>query len=309
MKKIICWALVVIAHRALATAYILPPPGINVIGKAHLIKAQEKDTLADIAREYSVGYGQLKNANPSVDPWYPGKDTPIVIPTRYILPDTPRQGLVLNLPEMRIYYYSKPKDGERPKVYTYPVGIGRFDWQTPLGKTYVLQKIKNPSWTPPASIKAEHLAKGDPLPDIVPAGPDNPLGSRALRLAIPGYLIHGTNKPYGIGMRVSHGCIRLRKEDIEQLFNLVPTNTPVHIVNQPLKVGRFADSLYMEFHRPLEEYQLSLQDNIANALVSAHGKLTFQQAGISDVTVEHVVREASGLPVIVSQHINAFMKQ
>lgn len=279
--------------------YTLPPKGINVVGNAFLIKAKESETLLDIGREYGVGVNEITKANPDVDRWYPGKDTPVVIPTRFILPDTPHSGLVLNLPEMRIYYYPKPRKGELPKVITYPVGIGRQNWETPRGKTYVSEKKRNPTWTPPASIRAEHAAAGDPLPAVVPAGPNNPLGTRALRLGLPSYLIHGTNKPYGVGMRVSHGCIRMRQEDIESLFEKVPRGTTVRIINQPLKIGHFADNLFMEFHSPLEEDGLTYEDNLSNALATAHKQLNFQSEGLSEETVAAVVREESGLPVMV----------
>lgn len=286
---------------AQANEYVLPPDGINVIGRAFLVEAKESETLLDIAREYGVGHNEIVQANPDVDRWYPGDGTPVVIPTRYILPDTPREGLVLNLPEMRLYYYPKPKKDESPTVLTYPVGIGRQDWETPRGKTYISEKKKNPTWTPPASIRAEHAAKGDILPDVVPAGPNNPLGTRALRLGLPSYLIHGTNKPYGVGMRVSHGCVRMRQEDVETLFDIIPRGETVRIINQPLKIGRFADELYMEFHSPLEEDGLTLLDNLTNALITAHQKLNFQAEGLSESTVEAVVREESGLPVAVNQ--------
>lgn len=284
-----------------AAEYVLPPSEYNMIGEAFLVRSKASETLLDIAREYSVGYNEIVKANPDVDRWYPGDDTPVVIPTRFILPDTPRSGLVLNLPEMRIYYYPKPKNGEAPKVITYPVGIGRMNWQTPRGKTYISEKKKNPTWTPPASIRREHAAQGDPLPAVVPAGPDNPLGTRALRLGMPSYLIHGTNKPYGVGMRVSHGCIRMRKEDVEALYDIIPRGETVRIINQPLKIGRFAGSLFMEFHSPLEEDGLSYLDNLANALSTAHKKLNFATEGLSEATVEAIVKEESGLPVQVTQ--------
>ena len=283
-----------------AAEYILPPKGVNVVGQAFLIKSKKIETLLDIAREYGVGYEEITKANPSADRWDPGEGTPIVVPTRYILPDTPRNGLVLNLPEMRLYYYPKTKPGEKPKVVTYPVGIGRQDWETPRGETYIAEKKKNPTWTPPASIRAEHAAKGEILPAVVPAGPDNPLGTRALRLGLPSYLIHGTNKPYGIGMRVSHGCVRVRKEDMEALFDIVPLGETVRIINQPLKIGRFADALYMEFHSPLEEDGLSFEDNLANAIAAAHTKLDFKAEGLSESTIAMVVKEESGLPVEVA---------
>lgn len=294
-------ALLFLGFSTQANEYVLPPDGINVIGRAFLVEAKESETLLDIAREYGVGHNEIVQANPDVDRWYPGDGTPVVIPTRYILPDTPREGLVLNLPEMRLYYYPKPKKDESPTVLTYPVGIGRQDWETPRGKTYISEKKKNPTWTPPASIRAEHAAKGDILPDVVPAGPNNPLGTRALRLGLPSYLIHGTNKPYGVGMRVSHGCVRMRQEDVETLFDIIPRGETVRIINQPLKIGRFADELYMEFHSPLEEDGLTLLDNLTNALITAHQKLNFQAEGLSESTVEAVVREESGLPVAVNQ--------
>lgn len=286
-----------------AAEFVLPPEGINVVGKAFLIESKKSETLLDIAREYGVGHNEIIQANPSVDRWYPGEGTPIVIPTRYILPDTPREGLVLNLPEMRIYYYPKPVEGAAPKVITYPVGIGRQDWETPRGITYISEKKRDPTWTPPASIRAEHAAKGDILPAVVPAGPDNPLGTRAMRLGLPSYLIHGTNKPYGVGMRVSHGCVRMRQEDVEELFEMVSVKDTVRIINQPLKIGRFANSLFMEFHSPLEEDGLTLLDNLGNALITAHEKLNFAFEGLSEATVEALVREESGLPVEVSSYI------
>lgn len=284
-----------------ASEFILPPEGINVIGKAFLIESKKSETLLDIAREYGVGHNEIIQANPTVDRWYPGEGTPIVIPSRYILPDTPRKGLVLNLPEMRIYYYPKPVAGEPPKVITYPVGIGRQDWETPRGVTYISEKKRHPTWTPPASIRAEHAAKGEILPAVVPAGPDNPLGTRAMRLGLPSYLIHGTNKPYGVGMRVSHGCIRMRREDVESLFDMVNVKDTVRIINQPLKIGRFADSLFMEFHQPLEEDGLTFLDNLSNALITIHEKLNFEQEGLSEATIKALVHEASGLPVEVTK--------
>lgn len=301
MKKTIHLLAIFCTFTTLADEYFLPPEGTNVIGKARLIESREDETLLDIAREYSVGYNEIVKANPDVDRWYPGKKTPVVIPTRYVLPDTPREGLVLNLPEMRIYYYPKSKAGEIPKVVTYPVGIGRQNWETPRGKTYISEKKRNPTWTPPASIRAEHAAKGEILPAVVPAGPDNPLGTRALRLGLPSYLIHGTNKPYGVGMRVSHGCIRMRREDVEALFDMVPQKETVRIINQPLKIGRLNGQLFMEFHSPLEEDGLSFLDNLNNALMTAHQKLNFEVEGLSEATIEAIVKEESGLPVPVTQ--------
>lgn len=300
MKKLFMFCMVMSSFNAFSETFILPPKDTNIVGTMDLITAKGEDTLLDIARDYGIGYTEIVKANPSVDRWLPGEGTPVVIPSRYILPDTPRKGLVLNLPEMRIYYYPRVKKGQKPTVITYPVGIGRQNWQTPRGKTSIIQKVKNPTWIPPASIRAEHAAKGDPIPAVFPAGPDNPLGTRKMRLGIPGYLIHGTNKPYGVGMRVSHGCVRMRKEDVEALYDIVPMGETVRIINQPLKIGHFADSLYLEFHSPLEEDGLSFDDNYRNALNTANKKLNLHNLGISNDVIKAVVKEESGLPVEIS---------
>lgn len=245
--------ILILCHfsRLSAESFPLPPLDVDLVGQLQYTKSSQQDTLLDIARKYNLGYREILLANPGVDPWLPGADTEILLPTRYILPKAPRNGIVLNVPEMRLYYYPKPRPGEQAVVITYPVSIGRQDWKTPLGTTQIVSKKANPDWHPPESIRKEHEAKGTPLPKKVPAGPDNPMGQYALRLGIPGYLIHGTNKPSGIGMQVTHGCIRLYPENIETLFKSVPEGTPVHIVNQSYKVGWHSDILYLEVHPPL----------------------------------------------------------
>lgn len=235
-----------------AEVYELPPPGNDVIGSVTTIKARAEDTLLDIARRHGLGYEDVVRANPGVDTWLPGADTDIVLPTRFVLPPGERAGVVLNLAEYRLYYFPEPKGDEPAVVMTFPVSIGRQDWATPLGRTRVVAKVVDPSWYPPESIRAEHAAQGDPLPRIVPPGPDNPLGDRAMRLGLPGYLIHGTNSPAGVGMRVTHGCIRMYPEDIRFLFEQVPTNTVVRLINEPVKVGWDGDELVVEVHRTLE---------------------------------------------------------
>lgn len=231
----------------------LPPEGVDVVGQPRKVTARHEDTLLDIARRHGLGYEEIVQANPGVDAWLPGEGTVVNLPTRYILPNAPRDGIVINVPEMRLYYYPKPKSGEKPVVITYPIGVGRMDWATPLGTTKVVGKIANPAWYPPESIRKEHAAKGDILPKVVPPGPDNPLGQYSMRLGISGYLIHGTNRSYGIGMRVTHGCMRLYPENVKALFDVVPVGTPVHIVNQPYKAGWVDGMLYLEAHPPLEE--------------------------------------------------------
>ncbi len=215
--------------------------------------ATQEDTLLDIARQYDIGQNEILLANPGVDRWIPGQGTQVRIPASHILPNTPHEGMVLNLPEFRLYYFRKATESQATSVTTHPISIGRVDWNTPLGKTRISAKTENPVWRPPESIKKEHAAEGDILPDVVPAGPDNPLGLFALRLAVPGYLIHSTNKPFGVGMRVSHGCVRMYPEDIERLFPEVRVGTPVHIVNQPIKVGWRENTLYIQVYPDLED--------------------------------------------------------
>ena len=238
-----------------AATYDLPPAEENVIGKSLHVLANHEDTLLSIARLYGLGYREMRLANPGVDPWLPGEHTRVVVPSRFILPDAPRKGIVINIAEMRLYYFPKPATGGKRKVITYPISIGRGDWQTPLGVTRVTRKVKNPAWYPPESIRKEHQARGDILEKVVPAGPDNPLGDFALKLGLPGYLIHGTNKPSGIGMQVTHGCIRLYPNDIEVLYGRISVGTPVRIVNQPIKAGWLSGELYLEIHPPVEQGQ------------------------------------------------------
>lgn len=237
---------------ALAEVYDLPPEGNDVVGAMTMVTARADDTLLDIARRHGLGYEDIVRANPDVDTWLPGEGTAVTLPTRYVLPRGPRNGVVLNLAEYRLYYYPAPEEGQPAVVMTYPISIGRMDWETPLGRTTVISKVRNPAWYPPASIRAEHAAEGDPLPRIVPAGPKNPLGEYAMRLGLPGYLIHGTNRPAGVGMRVTHGCIRMFPEDIDYLFGRVDVSTAVRIINEPVKIGWNGDELVIEVHRTLE---------------------------------------------------------
>jgi L,D-transpeptidase ErfK/SrfK len=244
--------LVTASYAAHAEVYDLPSAGNDVVGAVTVVPARAEDTLLDIARRHGLGYEDIVRANPDVDTWLPGQGTEVVLPTRFVLPPGPRRGIILNLAEYRLYYFPEPAKGERGVVMTYPMSIGRMDWETPLGRTTVISKVTNPSWYPPESIRAEHAANGDPLPRIVPAGPKNPLGRHAMRLGLPGYLIHGTNRPAGVGMRVTHGCVRMFPEDIGFLFGQVALNTPVRIINEPVKLGWDGDMLVMEAHPVLD---------------------------------------------------------
>lgn len=228
----------------------LPPAGTDVVGQVQRIEAEAGDTLLSLGREHGIGYEEMRRANPSVDVWLPGEGTEVIIPSRYILPRGERDGVVVNVAEMRLYYYPDAEEAEQAVVETYPISVGRMDWSTPLGESRITEKTEDPYWFPPQSILTERREQGRPLPDAVPPGPDNPLGRHKMRLDIPGgaYLIHGTNEPRGIGMRVTHGCIRMFPEDVESLFNRLPSGASVRIVNQPVKAGWAADGLLIEAH-------------------------------------------------------------
>src|ERR1700761_2083854 len=260
-----------------ATVYELPENGAAVFGTDERIKSTYQDTLLDIARRYSLGYEEIIRANPHVDMWLPGEGTDILLPGRRILPPGPHEGIVVNLPEHRLYYFPKPKRGGPIQVITYPVSIGKMDWRTPLGVTHVTQKIKDPVWYPPESVRKEHLEAGDPLPPgPVKAGPDNPLGAYAMRLA-PGkghYLIHGTNNPIAVGLAVTHGCIRMYPDDVQALFPLIPVGTPVRLINDPVKVAWVDGELLLEAHPPVDAQGQSFEpdiDQFSELLKSAVG--------------------------------------
>lgn len=283
-----------------AARYPLPPEG-DLIGDIRLEKANRTETLLDIARRYDMGQEEMRLANAGIDRWLPDEGQPLVIPSQHILPDARRRGLVLNLPEMRIYHFPEPGRGEPAVVSTYPVSIGRMDWKTPLGETRVVRKQRRPSWYPPASIRQEAAAAGEPMPEVVPPGPDNPLGDYALRLALPGYLIHGTNKPYGVGMRVTHGCVRLLPEDIVELFDRVAVGTPVQILNQPIKTGWHDGLLYIEVHPPLEEDEGAREDLLRFALERVYAELAEHPAVLDGEALRGAVEGAHGVPVAISR--------
>lgn len=286
-------ALVAVAARA--GEFVLDPAS-DVIGEVQVIRSVYEDTFFRLARRFNVGYDELRRANPGVDPLLPGEGTEIVIPSRYVLPDAPRRGIVLNIPEYRLYYF--PDDGSN-RVITHPIGTGREGWNTPYGRTTVVSKTHLPTWIPPASIRAEHAANGDPLPAVVPPGPDNPLGEYALKLGFASYLIHGTNKPAGVGMRVSHGCIRMFPEDIESLFSMVAQGTPVTIVNQPYKLGWGEGGLYMEAHPPLaEESEQWTATELTRLYVAATD--AGRRVDVRWDEAESVMHQGNGVPQFVS---------
>lgn len=279
--------------------------GQDVVGQVQIVRARYEDTFVDFARAYGLGFDDLVAANPAVDPWLPGEGTTIVLPTRFILPVAPRNGIVLNIASKRLFYYPPVADGAPRVVETFPIGIGRSGWATPTGVTTVVSRARDPVWFVPRSVRDEHEAAGDPLPRRVPPGPDNPLGRHALGLGIPGYLIHGTNKPAGVGMRISHGCIRLYPEDIEHIFDQVEVGTPVRIVNQPYLYGWHDDGLYLEVHAPLEEDDrewLELLMPMARSRLVESG----DAAGTVDETrILKIAGDQRGYPVTVGRRDSA----
>ncbi|WP_304525808.1 L,D-transpeptidase family protein [Halomonas sp. I5-271120] len=277
--------------------YPLPEEG-DIIGETTTVVTEKSDTLLDIGRRHGIGYEEMRRANPDVNVWYPGEGTELVIPSRFILPPGPRDGVVVNVAEMRIYFFPKPKDGETPHVETYPVSVGRMDWKTPLGTTSITQMIKNPAWYPPQSIIKEHAEDGrGKLPSVVPAGPDNPLGSRKMRLNIPGYLIHGTNRPDGIGMRVTHGCIRMLPEDVEALFEKVGVGTKVRLINEPFKLGWSDGTLYVQAYPYLDEEDGTTVERITNALSQVDQAVEGLDYPVDYARLRDVVEVPGGLPV------------
>jgi L,D-transpeptidase ErfK/SrfK len=252
------------ADRAQATVYTLPSKDATVVGEDQAVETVYEDTLYDLARKLSLGSEELIRVNPGVDPWLPGAGKKLVVPGRHILPPGPHEGIVVNLPEHRLYFYPKPKRGAPLEVITYPVSIGKMDWRTPLGLTHVTQKQKNPVWYPPESVRKEHAAAGDPLPPTVPSGPDNPLGLFAMRLAAGNgtYLIHGTNNPIAVGLAVTHGCIRMYPDDVEALFPMIPVGTSVRLINEPIKVAWVDGELLLEAHPPVDAEGQSFEPDI-----------------------------------------------
>ncbi len=313
-----------------AVFFYLPPPSLlaeqylitdlgndSVVGQLQYVSTAYEDTLLDIARRYGIGHDELLQANPTVNRWLPGSGTKVLLPTRYLLPEAKREGIIINLAELRLYYFHSAGSSKAPAklLSTYPVSVGRMDWKTPLGTTKIVRKDRDPAWYPPPSILREHELDGDPLPKVIPGGdPSNPLGRYALRLGIPNYLLHGTDerKVYGIGMRVTHGCIRMYPEDIEELFKRVSVGVPVRLVNQPIKVGVRGRKIYLEVHSIFEEDELLGENRLSNrkaqndlfteedASEMLAEKLPIE-AEVAFATVKRALRSKSGVPVLIGK--------
>ncbi len=298
MNKIITFAVsLLIATNIHALQFDLPTGHNNIVGKVQYIKSQVGDNFSRVGRRYDIGYYELVEANPGINPDQTLEiGTKLLIPSQFILPAVPRKGVVINLPELRLYYYPP---GEHT-VLTFPVGIGREGWSTPSTLTHIYAKIKDPTWHVPKDIREARAQDGIILPESVPPGPDNPLGFYEFRFAMSGsYLMHGTNDFTGVGRRSSAGCIRLLPEDVEYLYSQVPVNTTVNILNDPYKVGWNEDSLYVEAHLPLQEQQKDMGDTVTPALKLVENALKQRSADVDWTNVKKVIATQSGYPVLI----------
>ncbi len=263
----------------------------NVIGRLANVPLQQGDTLLDIARHFGLGYQHITEANPNLDPWVPQQNARAVLPLQFILPDTPRKGVVINLAAMRLFYFA---DGGHSTLSTWPIGAGREGRSTPMGVMAIQRKKEHPTWHVPDSIRRTHEQQGDPLPAVVPSGPDNPLGEYALYLSRPSYLIHGTNKPFSIGLRASNGCIRLYPEDIALAFREIPPQTEVRVVNRPYLLGWLEGQLYLEAHRPFEE--LDAKQEKRKLLAELHKISISQSHKLNWSKIEETIVQSRGIP-------------
>jgi L,D-transpeptidase ErfK/SrfK len=280
---------------AYSISFKLPDPDIQIVGELKWIQALDKDNFNNIGRRYGLGYHEIMEANPGVKSTDIEAGTIIVLPTRFILPSNKRKGILINLAELRLYYYTANK------VYTYPIGIGREDWDTPLGPSRIIQKLKNPTWYVPRAIREASKKDGIILPERVPPGQDNPLGPYALRLHYHNYLIHGTNDIEGVGRRSTAGCLRMFPEDAKQLFEQVSINTPVNIIDQPYKAGWNANQeLYLEAHLPLhvtEPDSPETQKTLTKIISTATRR---KKIAIAWEIAQTIIRETSGIPQKIS---------
>lgn len=279
-----------------AATYPLLPDDRSLVGEVEETHILSGETLLDVARRHDVGLDELEDANPGVDPWLPAVGQRIVIPSRYLLPRAPQDGIVVNLPERRLYYFPPSASQVHRVVMTYPVGIGTEGRVLPAVSTRIVEKKVDPPWVVPDSILAEHEAAGDPLPKVVPPGPGNPLGRHALRLGLPTYLIHGTDHPYGVGMRISHGCLRMYPEDIEELFARVAVGTSVRIVDQPYKAGWDGGALYLEAHPPLAEAGHGPDTDLTPMVVAIAGAARQRLDDRAWQAANRIAGRAAGIP-------------
>jgi L,D-transpeptidase ErfK/SrfK len=281
-------------------AYIFsldPADPSTVVGEPKSYTFAKGDTIYDVARHLGLGYNEVKDAYPDLDEWLPPDGETVPFPTTWVLPESDYQGVVVNVPEMRLYYFPPvPKRGGARTVITYPVGLGREEWRTPTGKFKIAEKTVDPTWVIPDSIREEHIVqRGDTRRVIKGGEPDNPLGRYRMRLTLPLFGIHGTNIPWGVGMLVSHGCIRLYPEDIAKLFDIVPTGTPGELVYQPVKIGVRDGDVYVEAHRDIYEMGLDYV-GVARDLLREKGWDGFVDWG----PLSAALAKKSGVPTRIS---------
>jgi L,D-transpeptidase ErfK/SrfK len=286
-----------------AEEYVLPSEtSTSVIGHLQITQARADETLLDVARRFDLGHDQIIAANPGINRWLPDTQKNILIPSLYILPLPHTSGIVINLAEFRLYFF--PRDNQR--VLTFPISIGDYDWRTPLGTTRIIRKVKMPTWYPPESIRREHEEAGEFLPPVIDnADPRNPLGQFALYLGFSKYLIHGTDvtRASGIGLRVSHGCIRMYPEDIEVLFHAVDVGTKVSIIHEPVKVGLKAGKIYLEYHRPQKDpfdTPLPEPEKTFSMFLSDVISRVGESVRIDQHSVLQVYQSGNGIPTAIS---------
>ncbi|WP_137939664.1 L,D-transpeptidase family protein [Chitinivorax sp. B] len=293
-----------IAH---AATFDLPTNGSTVVGKIRIVVPSSGNTLLDVMRHFDVGYDEITTANPGVSVWTPGEFTQVVIPSQFILPPKPWRGIVVNIPQRRLYYFPPSRKGQRAKVITYPISIAREGWFTPLGETRITAKFKDPSWFVPKSIKEEHLREeGVELPEYFPPGPNNPMGMLAMRTGFAGIFIHATNRPWGIGLRTSHGCLHLYPEDAAEIFPMLSNHTPVRVINQPALVGNDNGRWVMSTYQPVSEYPtpFSLHTRALITLGEQLGQLPTQQIPKADIDwsrVQAITTNPQSIPVALMQ--------
>lgn len=300
MQKTLGWLLLLLfSIPSFALTYSIPSQDDTVVGNLKIIPSKSGESLQTIARTYEIGFDAIVLANPKVKKYgFLKPNTPILIPSFFVLPNTPRDGIVINLPEKRLYYYLD--NGH--SVLTEPVTIGKEGWKTPPLKAKISRKEEDPVWRVPISIQQEQIAAGiNPPKTFVPPGPDNPLGKFALRVGQSSILLHGTNNPYSIGKRASHGCIRLYPEDIEALFNQVDTGTPVRIADQPYKTGFYEGRLYLEVHPALAESRGSVQERVKQIYDLIMQTVHQQKERVNWTSVKIAIKRENGIPALIDQ--------
>ncbi len=280
--------------------YYMPSAGNDLIGHMTTAKVMPGESISDLAFRYDLGYTELLDANPGLARHKIKTERDLIIPTQYILPPQQyRYGIVINIAEMRVYYFPKNKN----IVYTFPIALGKIGWRTPLGKTYIVRKEEAPEWNVPKSIQKYTLEKyGRELPDVVPPGPENPLGDYALYLGMHGFVMHGTNDYTTIGRLVSSGCIRLYNRDITKLYDNVPLRTPVNIIYYPTKAGWQNGKLYLESHRRISHEEGMYESKMLPANSVIHHVIVGKSVNINWNEVGKVVRRRSGIPQLIGNN-------